>query len=258
MECYQTETNFPLPYPNLLTLINDSLQVSELECLGLTSTGINITSYWTRKLPPLFRPTLYATRICKIIITTLLHDSPSQTKPTADYFRTQPKTYCILVDSSKPTGSLPATTPHIQTRASYSGLFPRPYHHDPFHLMHRLCPFAQWVDLPKVIRCVKLRALLHVLCSFKVFQGFSFKFKSKQVSSLSPRSYWIACAYRIWALTLMRPTASCACIILMALDGCPSEMSWVEPRYRARNKTPSISTEGFSGSLICTERQDKG
>ena len=42
--------------------------------------------------------------------------------------------------------------------------------------------------------------------------------------------------------TLMRPTASWACIIRMALDGAPSEMSCVEPRYRARNNTPSMRT----------------
>ena len=57
-------------------------------------------------------------------------------------------------------------------------------------------------------------------------------------------------------LTLILPTASWACIILMALDGCPSEMSWVEPRYLARNRTPSIRTDGFSGSLICTVKEN--
>ena len=43
-------------------------------------------------------------------------------------------------------------------------------------------------------------------------------------------------------LTLIRPMASCACIILIAFDGWPSEINWVEPRYRARNRTPSMRT----------------
>lgn len=43
--------------------------------------------------------------------------------------------------------------------------------------------------------------------------------------------------------TLILETASSAWSILVALVGCPSQASWVEPRYRARNNTPSMSTE---------------
>lgn len=44
--------------------------------------------------------------------------------------------------------------------------------------------------------------------------------------------------------TFILETASSACIILVALVGCPSHTNCVDPRYRARNSTPSISTEG--------------
>uniref|UniRef100_A0A224Y393 Uncharacterized protein n=1 Tax=Panstrongylus lignarius TaxID=156445 RepID=A0A224Y393_9HEMI len=39
-------------------------------------------------------------------------------------------------------------------------------------------------------------------------------------------------------------TASSACIIRVLLVGCPSQTSCVEPRYLARNSTPSMSTAG--------------
>ena len=42
--------------------------------------------------------------------------------------------------------------------------------------------------------------------------------------------------------TLIRETASSACIIRVDFVGWPSHTNWVDPRYRARNKTPSIST----------------
>ena len=45
-------------------------------------------------------------------------------------------------------------------------------------------------------------------------------------------------------VTLILETASSACIILVALVGCPSHTSWVLPRYLARNNTPSIRTLG--------------
>ena len=45
-------------------------------------------------------------------------------------------------------------------------------------------------------------------------------------------------------VTLILETASSACIILVALVGWPSHTSWVLPRYRARNNTPSIRTLG--------------
>lgn len=45
-----------------------------------------------------------------------------------------------------------------------------------------------------------------------------------------------------FTLTLIRETASSACIIRVDFVGWPSHTNWVDPRYRARNKTPSIST----------------
>lgn len=45
-------------------------------------------------------------------------------------------------------------------------------------------------------------------------------------------------------LTFIRETASSACIIRVVLVGWPSETSCVEPKYRARNRTPSINTAG--------------
>lgn len=45
-------------------------------------------------------------------------------------------------------------------------------------------------------------------------------------------------------LTFILETASSACIILVDLVGCPSQTNCVEPKYRARNKTPSIKTVG--------------
>lgn len=44
--------------------------------------------------------------------------------------------------------------------------------------------------------------------------------------------------------TLILDTASSACIILVAFVGCPSHVNCVEPKYLARNSTPSISTDG--------------
>lgn len=54
--------------------------------------------------------------------------------------------------------------------------------------------------------------------------------------------------------TLMRPTASWACIMRMDLEGWPSEISCVEPRYLARNSTPSIRTVSSSGSRKVTAK----
>lgn len=45
-------------------------------------------------------------------------------------------------------------------------------------------------------------------------------------------------------ITFILETASSACIIRVVLVGCPSQTSCVDPKYRARNNTPSISTEG--------------
>lgn len=50
--------------------------------------------------------------------------------------------------------------------------------------------------------------------------------------------------------TLIRETASSACIIRVDLVGCPSQTSCVEPKYRARNRTPSISTAGSQAPTI--------
>ena len=36
--------------------------------------------------------------------------------------------------------------------------------------------------------------------------------------------------YQINNSTFILPTASCACIILICFDGCPSEINWVEPK----------------------------
>lgn len=44
--------------------------------------------------------------------------------------------------------------------------------------------------------------------------------------------------------TLIRDTASSACIILVDFVGCPSHTNCVEPKYLALNNTPSISTAG--------------
>lgn len=49
-------------------------------------------------------------------------------------------------------------------------------------------------------------------------------------------------------ITFILDTASSACIILVVLVGCPSQTSWVEPRYLALNKTPSIKTERWMTS----------
>ena len=48
----------------------------------------------------------------------------------------------------------------------------------------------------------------------------------------------------IFPPTFILETASSACIILVALVGWPSHTSWVDPRYRARKRTPSIRTLG--------------
>lgn len=45
-------------------------------------------------------------------------------------------------------------------------------------------------------------------------------------------------------LTLILDTASSACIIRVVFVGCPSHTSCVDPKYLARNKTPSIKTAG--------------
>ena len=51
--------------------------------------------------------------------------------------------------------------------------------------------------------------------------------------------------------TLILDTASSACCIRVAFVGWPSQINWVEPRYRALNRTPSISTErGNDGRLV--------
>lgn len=50
---------------------------------------------------------------------------------------------------------------------------------------------------------------------------------------------------KIVFITLMRDTASSAWIIRVDFVGCPSQTNCVEPKYLARNKTPSISTDGF-------------
>lgn len=47
-------------------------------------------------------------------------------------------------------------------------------------------------------------------------------------------------------LTLILDTASSACIILKLFVGRPSQTNCVVPKYRALNKTPSISTSGSS------------
>ena len=61
--------------------------------------------------------------------------------------------------------------------------------------------------------------------------------------------------------TFILETASSACIILVALVGCPSHTSWVEPRYRARKRTPSISTFGSvtgpEGRSCCILMEDR-
>ena len=57
-------------------------------------------------------------------------------------------------------------------------------------------------------------------------------------------SWTIPSSLSMLNVTLILETASSACIILVALVGWPSHTSWVLPRYRARNNTPSIRTLG--------------
>lgn len=54
-------------------------------------------------------------------------------------------------------------------------------------------------------------------------------------------------------ITFILETASSACIILVVLVGCPSQTSWVEPRYLALNNTPSIKTERWMTSRKVNE-----
>lgn len=44
-------------------------------------------------------------------------------------------------------------------------------------------------------------------------------------------------------VTFILETASSACIILVVFVGWPSQTSCVDPKYLARNNTPSIKTE---------------
>lgn len=48
---------------------------------------------------------------------------------------------------------------------------------------------------------------------------------------------------KLIVFTLILDTASSACIILVDFVGCPSHTNCVDPKYLARNKTPSIRTK---------------
>lgn len=51
-------------------------------------------------------------------------------------------------------------------------------------------------------------------------------------------------------ITFILETASSACIIRVVFVGCPSQTNCVDPRYLARNNTPSIKTDCWSRSRI--------
>lgn len=53
----------------------------------------------------------------------------------------------------------------------------------------------------------------------------------------------------------MRETASSACIIRVDLVGWPSQTSCVEPKYLARNSTPSIKTAGSQAPTVASSAE---